>query len=163
MVVSPCSRCKQKQERDAKPRSPGSPLCRGAEGVQASSRAEPSVKFPTGISRGGGGSSRDPHCAPPAARRCSQLCLDLLGPLSPRRGVWARFTGPAQRSTAPASTVHAGKGLCSPSVPADTTVTKLAGRIGQNLPKVPPNHSDILSCLLGLTVAAVVPAFLTSL
>lgn len=42
--------------------------------------------FPPASRTAAGGSSRAPRCAPPTARRCSRLLLDLQGPLSPRRG-----------------------------------------------------------------------------
>lgn len=105
------------------------PRC-DTEVSQASSQAESLVKFPAGIPRSCGGSSRDPCCPPPAAHRGNRFFHDLQGPLLPRRGVWGGLTGPAQRSMSLASGV--GKGLCSPSVTADTTVTKLADKIGQN-------------------------------
>lgn len=91
------------------------------------------------------------------AHSCCRLFLDLQGPFLPG----AHVTGPVMRSTAPAGAMHAGKGLCPPSVPADTPAAKLVNRIGQNLPKTLPNHTDIPSRLLGSTVAAAAPDFHT--
>lgn len=135
------------------------PPCCDAEVTQARSRAELLVKFPAGNLCSCGGSSRDPCCPPAAAHRGNRFFRDLQGPLFPGRRVWGGFTGPAQRSMTPASAV--GKGLFSPYMTADTAVTKLAERIGQNLPKMPSNHTDILSCLLGLTGAVAASAFRT--
>lgn len=116
--------------------------CHDAEVTQASSQAESFVKFPTGTpcSRGGG---VQPRPRTTDGWQMQSALSWLAGAPFSRRGVWARFTGPAQRSAVPASTVRAGKGLCSPSMPADTAVAKLADRIGQNAPK--PHRHSLLS------------------